>query len=102
MMATVVSGMLSFVWTILMQRLLGPGGYGIAKPFIDVFWILSTAVSFGVPQAMAAFISRDHQLAPAEAELVMAEGTRLHFTLGVVFLAVAVVCLGILVGEWIR
>lgn len=95
MMATVVSGALSFVWTILMQRLLGPGGYGIIKPFIDVFWILSTAVSFGIPQAMSAWISRSHAESPQESSLAMAEGKSLLSGIGAIFLFVSALLLAL-------
>jgi len=84
-LATVLSGTLSFVWAFTMSRILGPAGFGIAKPFLDIFWILTMSVSLGVPQAMITFISKNHQSDPEEARMVMAEGTRVLFITAFLF-----------------
>lgn len=87
MLASLTSGVLSFLWTILMSRLLGPEGFGIAGPFVNLFWILATAVSFGVPHAMMTFVSDCHHSDPERARRVMSDGSRLLFVIVAVFSA---------------
>jgi stage V sporulation protein B len=87
--ASLTSGVLSFVWTVMMSRLLGPEGFGITGPFLNAFWMLTMALSFGVPYAMATFISDCNHVNPAEAKRIMARGTRLMILIGAGFCAVA-------------
>jgi len=87
--ASVLSGGLCFLWTVLMSRLLGPEGFGVAGPFLNLFWILTLSVSFGVPHAMVTFVSDCYHTDAERASRVISEGTRLLFILLVVFTAVA-------------
>jgi len=89
LVASLTSGVLSFAWTVLMSRLLGPEGFGIAGPFMNLFWMLANALSFGIPQAMATFISYCQETDPDEAQRMMTRGTMLLFVIGVSFAAVA-------------
>ncbi|MFA6450688.1 MAG: oligosaccharide flippase family protein, partial [bacterium] len=89
LIASLTSGVLSFAWTVLMSRLLGPKGYGLAGPFMTAFWMLAMVLSLGIPQAMATFISDRHYENPAHAKLVMAQGTRLMFVIGAIFVIAA-------------
>ncbi len=83
--ASVTSGVMSFIWAMLMQRLLGPEGFGITGPFLNLFWVLQMVVAFGVPQAMTTFISDRYEKSPESASGVMREGTRLLVLIAVIF-----------------
>lgn len=88
--ASLLSGTLSFAWTVLMSRLLGPEGYGFVGPFLNAFWMLTAALTLGIPHAMATFISDRHHEDPAEAKRVMAQGMWLLFVIAGLFTAAAV------------
>jgi stage V sporulation protein B len=90
--ASLTSGVLSFVWTVIMSRLLGPEGFGLAGPFINLYWIITASVSFGVPHAMMTFISDCHHSDPERAERMMSEGARLLFAIVAVFAVAAAAC----------
>ncbi|HOY62912.1 MAG TPA: hypothetical protein PK745_06980, partial [bacterium] len=79
------SGVMQFAWSATMQRLLGPEGFSLTGPFLNLFWLLSLATSFGVPQAMMTFISDRRHRDSEGAALIMAEGTRLLVAMGALF-----------------
>lgn len=91
LVATVLSGSMSFIWTIVMTRSLGPEGFGLVKPFLDSFWILCGAVSLGIPQAMQALISGYMDKSPQKARAVMADGSRMLFFIGLACCAIALI-----------
>ncbi len=87
------SGAMQFAWSAIMQRMLGPEGFSLTGPFLNLFWLLSLATSFGVPQAMMTFISDRRHKDPEGAALIMSEGTRLLVAMGALFCGVAAAAL---------
>ncbi len=92
------SGVMQFAWSATMQRLLGPEGFSLTGPFLNLFWLLSLATSFGVPQAMMTFISDRRHRDPEGAALIMSEGTRLLVAMGALFCGAAAAALVAIYG----
>lgn len=91
MIASTVSGLLQFAWTILMTRTLGPAGFGILGPFLNAYWLVATLAMMGVPQAVVTFVAADLDTDRAAAERTIAEGSLLELVLtsGLLILSVA-------------
>lgn len=87
--SSVIAGLFALGWAALMTRALGKEDYAIVGPYMQVFWIISTVVSMGIPHTLITFISHNAETDFEGARDIARQGTRLLLVFALAFCVLA-------------
>jgi len=80
-LATAASMVIEYGYQLLMARSLSIGDFGLLNTSLSVYWILATAITYGVGLALPKYISENRDL--LETRRLIANGLFLEFALAV-------------------
>lgn len=89
-----VAGIFALGWAALMTHELAKDDYAIVGPYMQVFWILTTLVSFGIPHTLITFISHNVESDFEAAAGIAVQGTKMLFLFVMGFTAMALAAVG--------
>lgn len=96
--SSVIAGLFALGWAVLMTGMLGKEQYAVLGPYMQVFWIITTVTSFGVPHTLMTFISHHYETDFDSAADFAIQGNKLLFVIIAIFIGIAG---AVIFGLWV-